>query len=75
MSRLVMWSTQPHKMSTGGFPWGVKAAECRTSHPTSSYCRGCVYEAPYIHIPHGPVMGTPLLLQLQSQNRSQDAEN
>ena len=25
-----------YKMSTGGFPLGVKAAECRTSHPTSS---------------------------------------
>ena len=46
-----------YKMSTGGFPWGVKAVRRRTSHPTSSKCE---YVDPCIHIPHRPsrpVMG------------------
>ena len=52
-----------YKMSTGGFPRGVKAAERRTSHPTSLQCRGCEYVVPCIHVPGGPswpVMGIPL---------------
>ena len=42
---------------------GVKTAEQRTSHTTSSQCRGCQYVNPCIHIPRGPpwpVMAIPL---------------
>ena len=43
-----------YKMCTGGFPGGVKAAERRIDHPTTSYCHGCVYVHPCIHILRGP---------------------
>ena len=39
-----------YKMSTGCFT-GVKTAERRTSHPTSSQYHGCEYVDPCIHIP------------------------
>ena len=58
-----------YKMSTGGLSPGVKAAERRTSHPTSFKCRGCEYVDPCIHIPRGPswpVTGIPLPLRLSS---------
>ena len=54
-----------YKMSTGGFPREVKAAERKTSHPTSSQCRGCEYVDHCSHIHRGPswsVMGIPLSL-------------
>ena len=64
VSRLALGSTQPPiKWVPGDFS-SVKAAEHRTSHPTSSLCRGCVYVDPCIHIPHGsswPVMGIQYL--------------
>ena len=49
------------KMSTGAFQ-GVKTAERRTSHPTSSKYHHCEYVDPRIHIPLGhwwPVIGVP----------------
>ena len=63
VSRLALGSTQPPIKCVPGNFSGVKAAERRTSHPTSSLCRGCEYVDPCIHIPRGPswpVMGIPL---------------
>ena len=57
VSTLVLGSTQQ------GISLGVKAAECRTSHPTSPQYRGCEYMNPCIYIPRGrswPVMGIHL---------------
>ena len=49
------WSTQPPiKSGYRGISSGVKAAERRTSHPTSPQCHGCEYVDPCIRIPHGP---------------------
>ena len=56
-----------YKMSTEGFPLGVKAAKLRTGHPTSSQCHGCEYVDPCIHILRGPswsVMGIHLPLNM-----------
>ena len=64
------------KMGTGGSSPGIKAAERRTSHPTSSSCRGYVYVNPRIHIPSGPsrpVMEIPLL-ERRKNNAGTDKE-
>ena len=42
-------------MSTGAFP-GVKTAERKANHPIFSWCRGCEYVDPCIHIYLTPVV-------------------
>ena len=45
-------------------------AKHRTTHPTSSWCRGCEYVDPCIHIPRGPswpVMQIPLPLTINTE--------